>query len=202
METKLWNLSSIFHKIRRRSRAAMLPPRSALSDPPANICPETAKAALEQVNKRLDAELALKSSTETRALTLAGQCITLLSAIVAAVIVEAFGSGSHKAPIIAAGTAGGLFLFFAVLLAYDSAKPRSTNVLPGRLPDEIWDDLIEPGMEGPEFIARLMLGQQDAMVQNEINQDERARQLELAIYMVTAAVPAAILAALLFGILL
>jgi hypothetical protein len=38
-----------------------------LSDLPESIDLDTAKAALEQVNKRLDAEMALKSSTETRA---------------------------------------------------------------------------------------------------------------------------------------
>jgi hypothetical protein len=65
-------------------------------------------------------------------------------------------------------------------------------VLPGRLPDELWDDLVAPAMKGPEFMARLMLGLQDAMVQNEIHQNRRARALTRAILMVRIAVPLAI----------
>src|SRR5271166_202524 len=178
----------------RRHRAAALPAGSALSDLPESIDLDTAKAALEQVNKRLDAELALKSATETRALTLAGQCTTLLSAITAAVLVEAY--GSHRVPLIAAGVAGGFCLFLAVLFAYSSAKPRKDVVLPGRLPDELWDDLVAPDMRGAEFIGRLMLGLQDVMVQNELNQDRRAVAITRANLMVAAAVPFACMAAL------
>jgi hypothetical protein len=173
----------------RRHRAAALPTGSALSDLPESIDLDTAKAALEQVNKRLDAELALKSATETRALTLAGQCTTLLSAITAAVLVEAY--GSHRMPLIAAGIAGGLCLFLAVLFACSSAKPRKDVVLPGRLPDELWDDLVAPDMKGAEFIGRLMLGLQDVMVTNELNQERRGIALGNAILSVKAAVPVA-----------
>jgi hypothetical protein len=189
--------TSIFwpEKRLRRHSAAALPAGSALSDLPESIDLDTAKAALEQVNKRLDAELALKGATETRALTLAGQCTTLLSAIVAAILVEAY--GSHRMPLIAAGAAGGLCLFLAVLFAYSSANPRKSGVLPGRLPDELWDDLVAPDMKGAEFIGRLMLGLQDVMVQNELNQDKRATALTRAILLVKAAVPVACIAALL-----
>jgi hypothetical protein len=174
----------------RRDPAAALPPGSALSEPPEGLDLDTAKAALEQVGKRLDAELALKSATETRALTLAGQCTTLLSALTAGLLVETY--GSHRLPLLAAGAAAGLCLFAAVLFAYSSANPRENGVLPGRLPDELWDDLVAPAMKGPEFMARLMLGLQDAMVQNELNQDRRARALTRAILMVRIAVPLAI----------
>jgi hypothetical protein len=178
----------------RRHPAAVLPAGTALSDPPQALDPDTAKVALEQVNKRLDAELALKSSTETRALTLAGQCTTLLSAITAAVLVE--GYGSHRPPLMAAGIVGVVCLLTAVIFAYNSAQPRNTGVLPGRLPDELWDDLIAPGMKGPEFMGRLMLGLQDAMVQNELNQVKRARALANAVRTVRLAVPLAFAAAL------
>jgi len=177
----------------RRHRAAALPAGSALSDPPESLDPDTAKAGLEQVGKRLDAELALKTSTETRALTLAGQCTTLLSALTAAVLVEAY--GSHRLPLMAAGIAGAACLFAAVLFAYNCATPRANNVLPGRLPDELWDDFVAPGMKGPEFIGRLMLSLQDVMVQNERNQNERASALRRAIFMVKATMPVAIIAA-------
>lgn len=178
----------------RRHPSAALPAGSALSDPPESLDPDTAKVALEQVNKRLDAELALKSSTETRALTLAGQCTTLLSAVTAGLLIEAY--GNHRTPLLAAGIVAAVCLFFAILFAYSSANPRKTGVLPGRLPDELWDDLTAPDMKGPEFIGRLMLGLQDAMVENERNQDSRARSLTRAILMVRAAVPLAVVAAL------
>jgi hypothetical protein len=180
-------------KLLRRHRAAALPAGSALSDVPETLDLDMAKAALEQVNKRLDAEFALKTSTEMRALTLAGQCTTLLSAITAAVLVEAY--GNHRLPLLAAGVAAGICLFVAILFAYSCANPRANGVLPGRLPDELWDDLVYPGMKGPEFMGRLMLGSQDVMVQNEINQYKRARNLERAIAMVRAAVPLALIAA-------
>jgi hypothetical protein len=195
MLTKLQGLGGFWSAKRLRShRAAALPAGSALSDLPESIDLDTAKAALEQVNKRLDAELALKSATETRALTLAGQCTTLLSAITAAVLVEAY--GSHRVPLIAAGLAGGICLFLAVLFAYSSAKPRKDVVLPGRLPDELWDDLVAPDMKGAEFMGRLMYGLQDVMVRNELNQDRRARALNRAILLVRAAVPVACVAAM------
>jgi hypothetical protein len=181
----------------RRHPAAALPSGAALSEPPESLDADTAKAALEQVSKRLDAELALKSSTETRALTLAGQCTTLLSGITAALLVEVY--GSHRLPLIAAGTVGVACLLAAVLLAYTSAKPQKASFLPGRLPDELWDDLTAPGMKAPEFMARLMIGLQDVMVQNELNQYKRARALANAIRMVKLMVPLAIAAALVTG---
>nr|WP_294554007.1 hypothetical protein [uncultured Rhodopila sp.] len=187
--------SSWLGKRLRGHRAAALPPGSALSDLPESIDLDTAKAALEQVNKRLDAELALKSSTETRALTLAGQCTTLLSAITAAVLVESY--GSQRTPLILAGIGGGVCLFAAVLFAYSSAKPRRGVVLPGRLPDEMWDDLVAPDMKGAEFMGRLMLSLQDVMVQNELKQDKRATALKWAMLFVRLTVPVACLAALL-----
>jgi fatty acid desaturase len=52
-------------------------------------------------------------------------------------------------------------------------------------------------MKGAEFIGRLMLGLQDGMVQNEVNQDRRATALATAILLVRAAVPIACVAALL-----
>ena len=146
----------------------------------------------------MDAKLALKSSTETRALTLAGQCATLLSALTAALLVEAY--GSHGAPLMAAGITGALCLLMAVLSAYSSANPWKTGVLPGRLPDEMWDDIIFPDMKGAEFIGRLMLGAQDAMVRNELDQRCRAGALTRAIFMMKAAVPLAVGAALVTGI--
>lgn len=179
----------------RRHPAAAVPAGAPLSEPPESLDIDTAKAALEQVNKRLDAELALKTATETRALTLAGQCTTLLSAITAAVLVE--GYGNQRAPLLAAGIAGVICLFTAVIFAYISARPQTTNYLPGRLPDELWDDLVAPAMKGPEFMSRLMMGLQEAMVRNELNQRSRARSLSRAIVMVKLAVPLAIVASLL-----
>ena len=98
-------------------------------------------------------------------------------------------------PLIAAGIAGGLCLFMAVLFAYSSARPRKDVVLPGRLPDELWDDLVAPDMKGAEFIGRLMLGLQDVMVTNELNQERRGIALGNAIPSVKAAVPVACVAA-------
>jgi hypothetical protein len=151
---------------------------------------DSAQAALEQVNKRLDAELAAKSATESRAMRLAGQDTILLSALTVGLLVESY--GSHRLPLLAAGATGGLCLFAAVLFAYCSANPRDNGVLPGRLPDELSDDLVAPAMKGPEFIARLMLGLQDVLVQNEINQDRRRRALNRAMLMAGIAVPLAI----------
>ncbi len=187
--------SFLEQKLLRRHPLAALPPGAALSEPPETLDLDVAKAALEQVNKRLEAELILKGTTETRALTLAGQCTTLLSAITAALLIEAF--GSHRLPLLAAGGTAGLCLFLAVIFAYGSANPRATGVLPGRLPDEIWDDLVAPGMKGAEFLSRLMIGVQDAMVQNELDQDRRAGALSRAIMMVRLAVPLAVAGALL-----
>jgi hypothetical protein len=196
MVTKFTGLgSSWLGKRLRGHRAAALPPGSALSDLPESIDLDTAKAALEQVNKRLDAELVLKSSTETRALTLAGQCTTLLSAITAAVLVESY--GSQRIPLILAGIGSGVCLFAAILFAYSSAKPRRGVVLPGRLPDELWDDLVAPDMKGAEFMGRLMLSLQDVMIQNELRQEQRARALNWAMLFVRLTVPAACLTALL-----
>jgi hypothetical protein len=101
---------------------------------------------------------------------------------------------------MAAGIAGGSGLFAAILFAYRSAEPKNNGVLPGRLPDELWDDLVAPDMKGAEFIGRLMLGLQDAMVQNEVNQAGRARALTRAIFMVRVVVPVAIAAAIIGGL--
>jgi hypothetical protein len=178
---------------RLRDPAAAPPPSSALSALPANIDLDTAKAAIEQVNRRLDAELALKSATEMRAMALAEQCTTLLSAITAAVLVEAY--GSRRSPLIAAGIAGGLCLFLAVLFAYNSAKPRKDMVLPGCLPDELWGDLVAPDMKGAKFIGAMLLSLQDAMATNEAGQEKRAVALDRAILLAKVAVPLACAAA-------
>jgi hypothetical protein len=170
------------------SPAKLAPP------PPDGVDLDVAKAALEQVNKRLEAELTLKGSTETRALTLAGQCTTLVTALAAALLVEIY--GDHRAPLLAAGLVGALFLFGAILFAYYSADPRKNVVLPGRLPDELWNDFIYPGMAADLFIARLMMSQREAMIQNEVNQENRAKALNRAMLLVRLAVPAAILAAM------
>jgi hypothetical protein len=170
-----------------------LPFGSALSEPPENLDLDTARAALEQINKRLDAQVATKGSTETRSLTLAGQCTTLLAAVVGATLVEA--ARSARLPLLLAGGAAAACLFMAVLLAYTSIRPRLDLVLPGRLPDELWDDLVAPDMRGAEFMARLMHGVQDAMLRNERAQHRRAAALARAVFSVVLAGPAALLGA-------
>jgi len=100
-------------------------------------------------------------------------------------------------PLILAGIGAGVCLFAAVLFAYSSAKARRGVVLPGRLPDELWDDLVAPDMKGAEFMGRLILSLQDVMVQNELQQDKRARSLKWATLFVRLTVPVACVAALL-----
>jgi len=175
--------------------AAAPPAGTPLSEPPESLNAESAKAALEQVNKLLDAQLALKGTTEARALTLAGQCLTLLSALTAWILFQFYASPAMTVPrpLMAAAVTGAVFLFLAVLCAYRAAAPREEVFLPGRLPEEVWGDLLDPRIHGPEFMARLMYGNQDGMVKNRQEQRKRATQLQYAIWIVVSAVPAAVL---------
>lgn len=164
-----------------------------LPDPPEGLDIDAAKAALDQVHKRQDAQLAAKTSIENRALTLAGQCMTALVAVTGAGFLEA--AGQARAPLLAAAVAGGLCLFLAVLNALLLIRPRDDLILPGRLPDEVWDELLAPDMRGPEFIARYIKSLQDGMLRNEAAQTARARRLRVTVLCAMLAVPAAVAAA-------
>jgi hypothetical protein len=167
-----------------------------LPDPPEGLDDAAAKAALDQVHKRQDAQLAAKTSTETRALTLAGQCMTALVAVTGAGFLEATGQG--RGSLLAAAVAGGFCLFLAVLNALRVVRPRDDLILPGRLPDEVWDELLAPDMKGPEFIARYIKSVQDGMLRNERAQAGRARGLRATVLCALLAVPMAIAAAAAF----
>lgn len=161
--------------------------REHLAISPEDVDPDKAKTALEQVMKRLDAQLAIKNSTETRALTLAGHCTTLLSVITGAVFVEA--AGHHRMPLILAGIAAILCLFVAVLFAYYCASPRDKGIIPGRLPITLWRDFSDSDMNNAAFIGRLMIGAQNGMAQNEEYQNAKALALKWAIRIFCAATP-------------
>ena len=180
---------------RRRHVAARLPAGTDLADPPESIDEGAAKAALDQIQKRQDGQVALKTSTETRALTLAGQCMTALVAVTGAGVLE--WSGAARGPLLAAALGGGACLFVAIAFALAVVRPRNF-LLPGRLPDELWDELTAPDMKGPEFIARYIKSLQDGMAQNEADQRARAAALARAVRAALLAAPAAVLAAAAF----
>lgn len=143
---------------------------------------DTAKAAIEQVNKRLEASLTLKTSTETRALALATQCATLLSAVGGATLIE--WSGKARVSLIHAGFTGAVLLVIAIICVYRAAKPTDKLYLPGRLPEELWPDLTAVNMTGPEFMLRLVAGLSDPMRKNESAQLIRATWFNRAIWIV------------------
>lgn len=165
--------------------------REHLAISPEDVDSDKAKTALEQVMKRLDAQLAIKNSTETRALTLAGHCTTLLSVITGAVFVEA--AGHRRMPLILAGTAAVLCLFVAILFAYYCASPRDKGIIPGRLPVTLWRDFSDTDMNNAAFIGRLMIGVQNGMAQNEEYQNAKALALKWAIRIFCAATPITII---------
>jgi hypothetical protein len=184
-----WRL--LGRRIRGMRAAERIPAESEFADPPEDIDIDAAKAALEQVHKRLDAQLAVKATTETRALTLAGQCVAVLAAVTAAGLAEYFREQPRHS-LVAGAAAGAGLLFAAVASAYDAARPRA-GLLPGRLPDEVWSELTAPGMKGAEFMARTILSLQDKMVRNEVEQSRRARLLSRALWLGTLAGPVAVL---------
>ncbi len=49
-----------------------------------------------------------------------------------------------RVPLIAAGIAGAVFLFLAILSAYRAAAPKNNVTLPARLAGESWDDMAAP----------------------------------------------------------
>jgi len=175
---------------RRRHPASRLPAGADLADPPETLDDGAAKAALDQIHKRQDAQLALKTSTETRAMTLAQHSLIVLVAVTGAALAEAV-SAAPRGVLIAAAIGGGACLFAAIILALRAAKPRDF-LLSGRLPDVLWDDLMAPDMKGPEFTARYIKSLQDGMARNEAQQLDRANALNRAIGFFVAAVPAAI----------
>lgn len=178
---------------RRRHASSRLPAMADLADPPETIDEGAAKAALDQVHKRQDGQLSVKTSTEHRALTLAGQCLTALVAVTGAGFIEA--AGSARAPLLAATIAGGICLFLAVVFALSVIRPRNDLILPGRLPDELWDELLLPDMKGPEFIARYIKSLQDGMLRNEMAQQARAAGLRATVFAAILAFPMALSAA-------
>lgn len=179
---------------RRRHPSSSLPPGSELADPPESLDDSAAKAALDQVHKRQDAQLALKTSTESRAMTLAQHSLIVLVAVTGAALAEVV-SAAPRGVLIAAAVGGGICLFAAILCALQAARPRDF-LLSGRLPDVLWDDLLAPDMKGPEFIARYIKSLQDGMARNELQQLARANALIRAVWFFIAAVPMAILFAL------
>ena len=168
--------------------------RDELSDPPAELEIDIAKAALEQVQKRLEAQLSVKASTEGRALILAGQCMPVLIAVTAAGIAEAARQQPHWFLVLAA-VGGGLPLFAAVWTAYWSARPGS-GTLPGRLPVDLWEDMTAAQMKGPEFIARLVWSLHQGMLDNEDEQTLRATRLSRALTLAFLAPVSAVVIAL------
>jgi fatty acid desaturase len=152
---------------------------------------DAAKAALDQVHKRQDALLAIKTSTENRALTLAGQCLTALVAVTGA----GFWAANQSPvtwPVLAATIAGGLCLLWAVWSALRVIRPRHDLTLPGRLPDELWQELTWPGIKGADFILHYLRNAQDTMVRNELAQHARAAALHATVRAAALAVPAAV----------
>jgi hypothetical protein len=156
---------------------------------------EAAKAALDQVHKRQDALLAAKTSTENRALTLAGQCMTLLVAVTGA----GFWALTQKEwLVLAAALGGGACLLAAVWFALSVISPRYDLTLPGRLPDELWRQLTWPGMTQGDFIVQYLRNVQNGMLRNEVSQHARAAGLRATVLAAALAVPAALAAAMAF----
>jgi len=161
-------------------------PADVSSPPPEKIDLEVAKTALEQANKRIEAQLAIKTSTEARAIALAGSCITVLTAVVGAGLVEL--TSQQRITLLAAAGMAAVCLSIAVYCAYRSIDPREIT-LPGRLPSDLWDDLIDVELSKGQFTAILVAGLQRAMVENEILQRERATWLQRSLSVAVAAVP-------------
>lgn len=185
-------------------RPAPLPPMPNMTDLtlPARetVDLDAAKAALDQVHKRQDALLAAKTSTENRALTLAGQCLTALVAVTGA----GFWAASQTPlnwPVLAATIAGGISLLVAVWSSLRVIAPRQDLTLPGRLPDELWKELTWPGIKGADFIVRYLRNSQDTMVRNELAQHARAGALHATVRAAGLAVPAAVICGMLARLL-
>jgi len=185
------DFSDLLFPLWRARKPIPLPGSDDLQDPPQDeLDGDAVKAAIDQVHKRQDAQLALKTATETRAMILAGQSLTVLVALTGGAFLEATSAAPRGALLAAAGI-GGVCLFVAVLFALRAARPRDF-LLSGRLPDVLWDDLLAPGMKGPEFGARYLKSMQDGMAANEALQHARANLLIQSLVAFVAAVPAAI----------
>lgn len=159
------------------------------------VNPDAAKAALDQVHKRQDALLAAKTSTENRALTLAGHCMTALVAVTGAGF---WAVTAQQWLILAATIGGGVCMLTALCCALRVISPRYDLTLPGRLPDELWRQLTWPNMTPGDFIMQYLRNVQNGMVRNEIAQRARAGWLRATVWAALLAVPVALLAALLF----
>jgi hypothetical protein len=149
-----------------------------LPDPPEDVNAEVAKIALEQVNKRFESQLSLKTSTEARALTLATNCVTILSFVTGGVFVEA--THDMRLPLMVGGSVAICLLSAVVFSSYMVIRP-SGIALPGRNPAGIWGDVIDSQLKAGEFAARLMQAAQIALVENQMKQQVRAKWLNRAI---------------------
>lgn len=191
------DFSDLLFPLWRARKPAPLPGSDDLPDPPqSDLDADAVKAAIDQVHKRQDAQLALKTATETRAMILAGQSLTVLVALTGAAFLEAT-SAAPRGALLAAAGAGGVCLFVAVLFALGAARPRDF-LLSGRLPNVLWEELLAPGMKGPEFGARYLKSMQDGMAANEALQYARANLLIRSLVAFVVAVPAAIAAGMAF----
>jgi hypothetical protein len=175
----------------RNTVATSKPPR-VLREPVVSIPDTVLKAALEQTNKRIDAQLATKTATEARALALVGHCMTVLGAVGAAGLVELY--GQHRFPLLMAASTAVIILFAAVVSAYLAVMPRFVT-LPGRLPSDMWDDIVDGELPEAQFLERLIAGFQSPMIDNEHAQLKRSRSLRRGLLLALSAVPASLLMA-------
>lgn len=183
----------LLHRLVRRATPELGTPPLDVGPPPSNrVDPESAKTALEQVNKRLDAQLSIKTSTEARAVALAGSCVTVLTAVVAAGLIEV--TGAMRPELVAAAVVATVFLLAAVGCAYRAIDPQAIT-LPGRLPSDLWDDLTDDTFSKEQFTLYMIAGLQRAMVGNERLQGQRAHWLRRSLRAAVLSVPAALVAA-------
>jgi hypothetical protein len=178
---------------RRISRARPTTPRTIVNagDPPIPyelIDTKVATLAMAEVKARLEGQLAVKAATEARATTLVNNCIAVLTVISGATLFDFRAHGFS--PLIVAFIIGSICLLIAAFLAYLVINP-STLALPGRLPSQIWPELVKPKMDEKVFTVRLIASSQEGMYDNEIAQNQRGRRLKLAIFFAIIAIPVA-----------
>lgn len=158
------------------------------------VCLEVAEIAIAEVNARLKAHMDVKSATENRATTLANNCIAVMTFISGAAFYDFKLNGTSAVTI--AATCCLVFLYSSIAFAYTVIKP-GTIALPGRLPSQLWTDMITPGMDKKDFLLRLFVTSQQEMFDNEISQNHRGRSLRNATIFAMLAAPIGLLGFLL-----
>jgi len=133
--------------------------------------------ALDQTEKRIDAQMTLRLTTEARATRLFGTCMACTVLVVGTFIYAA--SKESASYIITTSAITSLQLFSAAMCAFCAAIPREGR-LPGRLPSDIWHNITDLNTTLDQFLKSLLDENRQHIIENDKHQTALEKAISIA----------------------